>query len=252
MSDSKANLLVVDDTALVRMSLSAILSESGYRVRTAHDGFSALTEIRREVPDLIVSDLNMPRMSGFELLSVVRRRFPAIRVIAMSGSFSGEGVPPGVAADAFYEKGSDPGLPPADRGSHDESQPGSSIRIARARWRPIWIPRNGHDQYWRTIRYRHLHGVPEDVSAGSRQTLSGITKRNASTAPIRFIMLSSSRRILHSGFRAEAWRRVAQPSWRAELWRLKPRQRLCPDAKGTYQARAGSQRTSAITNESRA
>jgi hypothetical protein len=46
----------------------------------------------------------MPGMSGFELLSVVRRRFPAIRVIAMSGAFSGDAVQPGVAADAFYEK----------------------------------------------------------------------------------------------------------------------------------------------------
>jgi hypothetical protein len=46
----------------------------------------------------------MPGMSGFELLSVVRRRFPAIRVIAMSSAFSGSDVPTGVAADAFYEK----------------------------------------------------------------------------------------------------------------------------------------------------
>lgn len=144
MSDSKANLLVVDDTALVCMSLSAILSESGYRVRTAHDGFSALTEIRREVPDLIVSDLNMPRMSGFELLSVVRSRFPAIRVIAMSGSYSGEGVPPGVAADAFYEKGSDPGFLLRMVGAMTQSQPGSHLDRPSA-LAPIWIPRNGHD-----------------------------------------------------------------------------------------------------------
>jgi hypothetical protein len=44
-------------------------------------------------------------MSGFEFLSVVRRQFPAIFVIAMSGAFSGDDVPPGIAADAFYEKG---------------------------------------------------------------------------------------------------------------------------------------------------
>ena len=53
----------------------------------AEDGFSALAEIRKEVPDILLSDLNMPRMSGFELLSVVRRRFPSIRTIAMSGAF---------------------------------------------------------------------------------------------------------------------------------------------------------------------
>ena len=63
---------------------------------------------------IILSDLNMPRMSGFEFLSLVRRRFPAIRysirVIAMSGAFSGDDIPPGIAADAFYEKG--PNLSP--------------------------------------------------------------------------------------------------------------------------------------------
>jgi DNA-binding NarL/FixJ family response regulator len=48
----------------------------------------------------------MPGMSGFELLPIVRRRFPDIRVIAMSGAFSGNQVPCGVTADAFYGKGS--------------------------------------------------------------------------------------------------------------------------------------------------
>ncbi len=46
----------------------------------------------------------MPGMSGFELLSIVRRRFPGIQVIAMSGAFSGDNIQVGVAADAFYEK----------------------------------------------------------------------------------------------------------------------------------------------------
>src|ERR1700734_740028 len=105
MYDAKANLLVVDDEAKICKSLSIMLTVLGYGVRVAPNGFSALDAIRDEIPDIILSDLNMPGMSGFELLSVVRRRFPAIQVIAMSGAFSGDGVPPGVAADAFYEKG---------------------------------------------------------------------------------------------------------------------------------------------------
>ena len=144
MSDSRSNLLVVDDAAMVLMCLSAILTESGYSVRTAHDGFSALTEICQEIPDLIISDLNMPRMSGFELLSVVRRRFPAIRVIAMSASYSGEGVPPGVSADAFYEKGSNPGFLLRIVEAMTRSQPPSHQDRPSA-LAPIWIPRNGHD-----------------------------------------------------------------------------------------------------------
>jgi CheY-like chemotaxis protein len=85
-----------------------MLAHTGYQVRTACDGVSALREIETGVPDLIVSDLNMPRMSGFELLSVLRAQFPAIPLIAMSGAFSGSQVPNGVIAEAFYEKGTDP------------------------------------------------------------------------------------------------------------------------------------------------
>jgi CheY-like chemotaxis protein len=64
-----------------------------------------LAAIRNEAPDILISDLNMPGMSGFELLCLVRRHFPAIQVVAMSGMFSGDEVPSGVAADAFYQKG---------------------------------------------------------------------------------------------------------------------------------------------------
>ena len=82
----------------------------GYAVRSVPNGFSALDAIRDEIPDLLLCDLYMPGMSGFELLSIVRRRFPSVRVIAMSGAFSGMAVPPGVAADAFYEKGRRPAV----------------------------------------------------------------------------------------------------------------------------------------------
>jgi CheY-like chemotaxis protein len=86
--------------------MSLLLSEVGYRVRSAADGFAALREIRQEAPDILVSDLNMAGMSGFELLAVVWRRYPTIHKVAMSGAFCGNEVPSGVAADAFYQKGS--------------------------------------------------------------------------------------------------------------------------------------------------
>jgi CheY-like chemotaxis protein len=105
MSDTSLNILIVDDDALLRMSLGQMLTLAGYNVRSADGGEAALCEIERETPDLLLSDLNMPGMSGFELLSLVRGRFPGIPVIAMSGAYFGEDVPPGVFADAFYEKG---------------------------------------------------------------------------------------------------------------------------------------------------
>jgi CheY-like chemotaxis protein len=106
MQTTRASLLIVDDEPLIRTALSSILTEMGWRVRTARDGFSALEEIQQEVPAILLSDLNMPGMTGFELLTVVRRKYPTVQTVAMSGAFSGNEVPSGVAADAFYQKGS--------------------------------------------------------------------------------------------------------------------------------------------------
>jgi CheY-like chemotaxis protein len=106
MPNMQPTLLIVDDEPSIREMLSLVLTEIGYSVRSAEDGFSALREIMNEAPELLLSDLNMPGISGFELLSEVRRRFPAIRTIAMSGSFCGDEAPSGVAADGFYQKGS--------------------------------------------------------------------------------------------------------------------------------------------------
>jgi CheY-like chemotaxis protein len=105
MSDIGVSVLIVDNDASLRMSLFQSLTHAGYSVRSVDSGYAALSELDRETPDLLVSDLHMPGLSGFELLSVVRQRFPDIQVIAMSGVRLGDSVPPGVFADAFYEKG---------------------------------------------------------------------------------------------------------------------------------------------------
>src|ERR1700732_430273 len=94
-------ILVVDDDASVLQTSILVLENKGYEVRAAQDGFAALAELRRSAPDVIISDLGMPHMSGFELLSVVRRWFPHIPVIAISGEYEGS---PGVIADAFFSK----------------------------------------------------------------------------------------------------------------------------------------------------
>jgi CheY-like chemotaxis protein len=143
MPNSSARLLIVDDEPSVRTSLSQGLAEVGFSTRAAEDGFSALREIRLQVPDILLSDLNMPGMSGFELLSVVRRRFPAMHTIAMSGAFSGNEVPSGVAADAFYQKGSSMGALLQILGNLHHAERRAASRTESTD--PIWIERNGHE-----------------------------------------------------------------------------------------------------------
>jgi CheY-like chemotaxis protein len=139
-----ATLLIVDDDHSLLTTLSAILAGSGYCVRSAEDGFSALAQLRNGIPDIILSDLNMPGMSGFELLSVVRRRFPAVQAIAMSGAHSGDKIPPGVAAEAFYAKGTN--LAALLRVVKAMSLPERAhpLRDHNAS-APIWIMKNGND-----------------------------------------------------------------------------------------------------------
>jgi CheY-like chemotaxis protein len=141
-----SHVLIVDDEASIRDSTSMLLRSAGYVVRTAEHGFDALLQLGTLASDVIISDLNMPQMSGFEFLSVVRRRFPEIVVIAVSGAYeSGDQVPGGVIADAFYAKGR----------HHPEELLHTmaellSTREARAvshhrQSAPVWIPRNGRD-----------------------------------------------------------------------------------------------------------
>ena len=99
----KLKVLVVDDDRSVRDSVAMLLESEGYNVTAAEDGFGALLQLRKAMPDVIGSDLNMPRMSGFELLSVVRRRFPRIVLVAMSGAYrNNDELPPEVIVDGFY------------------------------------------------------------------------------------------------------------------------------------------------------
>ena len=104
MLSKRVKLLIVDDEPALRESLSQLFIACGYSVCSAQDGFSALDRMKQGLPDIILSDLNMAGMSGFDFLPTVRSRFPAIHLIAMSASFTGNEVPPGVVADAFYPK----------------------------------------------------------------------------------------------------------------------------------------------------
>jgi CheY-like chemotaxis protein len=144
MPMTKCQILVVDDDQSVRESVAMSLMAAGYDVVAAEDGFRALSQLRKKLPDVILSDLDMPGMSGFELLSVVRRRFPQVSTVAMSGAYVGEKVPFGVIADGFFTKGS--------QSKHLLSTIKQLLLTAQTRSRdhyrecaPAWISRNGND-----------------------------------------------------------------------------------------------------------
>ena len=142
---AKTRVLLVDDDDFLRTSVWELLTEAGYRVRFAEDGFAALLQIREEIPDIIISDLNTPAMSGVAFLSILRRRFPHIRVIAMSAAVSNDGVPPpGIAADHFYAKGSN--LNALMKMVKFMSYPERDCHLRHSfELTPLWIPGNSYD-----------------------------------------------------------------------------------------------------------
>lgn len=98
-------ILVVDDEPSIREVARVMLESRGYEVLTAADGLDGLHALAKSLPDLIISDLNMPRMSGFEFLAVVRERFPHVATIAVTGEYIAVGNPSGILADSFVQKG---------------------------------------------------------------------------------------------------------------------------------------------------
>lgn len=105
MADFSPRVLLVDDEERVLTSLRAILEANGFECITANDGFDALRRLRATPPDIIISDLRMPNMSGFELLAIIRRRFPQIAVIVISGEFIVNVQASGLLMNAFFLKG---------------------------------------------------------------------------------------------------------------------------------------------------
>jgi DNA-binding NtrC family response regulator len=78
-------VLVVDDERVIANTLSIILSRSGFSTMTAYDGESALELARAVQPDLLISDVVMPGMTGVELAIAVTQTVPGCKVLLFSG-----------------------------------------------------------------------------------------------------------------------------------------------------------------------
>ncbi len=79
-------ILVIDDEPLVRFSITAYLEDSGYTCMEAQDGQEGLEVFAKFNPDIVVTDLRMPRLDGFEVVKALQKMSPATPVIIITGT----------------------------------------------------------------------------------------------------------------------------------------------------------------------
>jgi DNA-binding NtrC family response regulator len=85
MASKKSLILVVDDEESLRTVLSSELINEGYEVRTAADGDDAIVEMGNVDFDLVLLDIKMPRMNGFEVLKHIKENHPRSKVVMLTG-----------------------------------------------------------------------------------------------------------------------------------------------------------------------
>ena len=189
----KSRVLIVDDEPLILETTSAIIRSFGFSVRAAPDGFAALKILREVLPDLIIADLRMPSMSGFELLSIVRRRFPHIPTIAISGEFILANMPLGLLVDHFFQKG---GYTPDELlAKIEELIADSPVRphLGKHDRAPLWIPRKEADYIVVTCpECLRSSTLPDSNATGDLQETDCI----ACGARIRYLVDSSILKLL--------------------------------------------------------
>jgi DNA-binding response OmpR family regulator len=96
-----ARVLVVDDEPDIRETLTDLLAADGYEVSTAVDGADALSRVVAQRPNLVLLDVDMPRLRGVEALVAIRALSPTTRVIMMSGKADLDEAKRALAAGAF-------------------------------------------------------------------------------------------------------------------------------------------------------
>jgi two-component system chemotaxis sensor kinase CheA len=110
VKEKKKAVLVVEDSITARTLLKNILYTAGYDVKTAVDGVDAVSFLRTEKFDLVVSDIQMPRMDGFDLVKNIRgdKKLSELPVVLVTGLESSEDRRRGidVGANAYIVKSS--------------------------------------------------------------------------------------------------------------------------------------------------
>ena len=94
-------ILIVDDSDELTHVIADFLGMFGFRVHTARDGIDALQCLEREPMDIVVSDIHMPKMDGYTLMTEIKNRYPETPIILITGFSISE------AKKIAFEKGAD-------------------------------------------------------------------------------------------------------------------------------------------------
>lgn len=79
------SILIIDDDEDIRIMVGEVLRRAGYQTAEAANGRLGIKKLREAPADLIVTDLIMPEQEGLETIMEIRRRFPRMKIVAMSG-----------------------------------------------------------------------------------------------------------------------------------------------------------------------
>ena len=78
-------ILLIDDDVMLRRTVARVLQSAGHDVTTAQDGLDGMRMFHKTRPDLVITDIYMPRQEGFETILALRRENPSLGIIAISG-----------------------------------------------------------------------------------------------------------------------------------------------------------------------
>jgi two-component system response regulator ChvI len=134
-SELSSRILLVDDDPLLLEAGRLALEAEGFICSVAPNGFEALKAIRSAPPDIVICDLRMPNMSGFELLPVLRRRYPELGVIVTSSEPEDSVRSTGLPLNAYLRKG-----------EYTQEQLIATIECVNAQLRRLHPPESQSDQ----------------------------------------------------------------------------------------------------------
>ena len=83
--EEQAKILIVDDDFSLRQFMATVLLSCGYQCVCAEDGLAAIDLLAKNTFDMVISDIEMPRLNGLELLSHVKYTYPQTKIIMISG-----------------------------------------------------------------------------------------------------------------------------------------------------------------------